>query len=275
MKHPPEVITFSRGVSSDAIKIYFEPFSTMKRWLKGFLRMPTLVAELSANIFRLATTVEEQARKRHDQNSEVESILKELGSLSARIDSVANRSSETPTSQARAERTIAKYVSVANEFHRRGDIPQASKILTLLDDMSSRLRPSVTGYIIRYNIGQLLFEQGQNDLAERYFLQVLDAHARNEDYDKFSRVIAITYSRLALMHYFSHEYRKAAEYSSHALQLFEHFGDQGSQQYFYVLLAKNLAEGGTREQIEGALRKAAMGSVELRSLLLPEEVGQR
>jgi len=162
------------------------------------------------------------------------------------------------------ERKIFRYLTMADDFWRRGDIEHANEVLLLLVRIGERHQLGSSLIYVWFNLGELSFEQNKLSLAERYFQRVIK---RDEAHD-FEEVLAAAYSRLALVYHHEKRFEKTADYAKRALEIFGRNTNRDVLWQSYLQLATALVEEDSEIGIN-ALEKDTERSLTIGQFLLP------
>ena len=167
--------------ATEAAREFFAPVTGLLRWTSAFLRMPTTVVGLPDRLLESTVRIQAALSEELHSDRDMELILKELQSLKNQLDSIRHEEPrEFPDTvhglegrirkieYTRAEQAVVHYLSLAADFRRRGNFPQASRVLVLLDQLSER-RSLRSACYVSFNRGELFFEQGEMSQAESFF----------------------------------------------------------------------------------------------------------
>ena len=163
--------------------------------------------------------------------------------------------------KADAERTVGRYLGLADSLRRRGQLETATQVLSYLQNAGERHNVQNINYVW-FNLGELSFEQRDLRVAEGYFDRVVHHGGRDE-------VVAAAYSRLAALYYMQDSFGKAQFFASEALKRFEVIGDKQAIFRSYVQLASALIGQGAPEGAAEALAKATVAAEDIPTFLLP------
>lgn len=269
-----QILDITNLSAGEAVREFFAPLRALVRWVHAFLRMPVIIS--SASRLRMVASEEKWALSEiREIERSLDLVLRDrLRTVTIEIAALREQQlrdlrlivrglerSARSTAQAEAERAVVRYLSLADDFWRRGELSRADRVLRLLNHLGEHRQLDLRSYVW-FNIGELLFEQNKLSRAEEYFARIV---GRGE----VEEVVAAAYARLALLHYHKGQFQETTDYASKALRFFERSEDKDALLQSYVQLASALIKQGSSEQTEEALAKATEASSQIRRFLLP------
>jgi tetratricopeptide (TPR) repeat protein len=252
----------------EAFEDFFRPLKQAAYWLRAFLRLPKLLGPLE-RIPALLLQEEALTAAVHELEKRIRAIARDTQYDGVALESTSARKWEELADLRKrvgAERRVFKYLTMADELRRRGEVKRAGEVLRLLSRISERHHLDTTLIYVWFNLGELSFEQNRLSRAERYFQRVITGNEMNE----FEEVLAAAYSRLALVYYHQRHFDKTADYAKRALEIFERSGQRELLLQTYVQLASALLEQGSSDITIKALEEATEVSASLPHFLLPK-----
>ena len=264
----------------NAVLDYFTPIWRLTLWLRGFIRIPLSLQE---NLLSSKVILNHQEKAlwaildlTERTKESTKSWLFEMRRLSSEIEGVRDdQKRHMPEllerleerlgslSRAHAELAVGRYLEVVNEMRQRGDTSNAAEVLQLLGSISERRHLHVQSYAW-FNLGEVFFEQSEENRAEIYFSRVI----QHGEYDE---LVAAAHSRLSLIRYSRHRFVEATSLAERAIEIYERVGNRESVYQAYIQLVSSLLAQGDTGRASEALQKATNSLARLQKLMVPEK----
>jgi tetratricopeptide (TPR) repeat protein len=239
-----EIGSLTLASVKEATREFLQPIYELGKWIRALLRMPGQLTRVSS----LLVDQTGMLAKVDLLEWETESLFREMipawnsnphyETYRELADLVQSTNYLDTFKYPEAERRVLKYLFIAEDFHRQGEIRRAGNMLMDLGRFGERHQLAMTLPYIWFNLGELSFEERNLDRAESYFQRII---GRLETHD-IEEISAAAYARLAVLYYYQQDFDKTTDYAQRALEIFR----QGSRENLliqsYVQLAIVLIE---------------------------------